>query len=118
MNMISFVAQNAISGFSPTVSPSEAIQRTTKGDAYLIDVRTPEEFKKGHVKSSVNIPVDELRNRLSEVPKDRDVLVTCRVGYRGHLANRILHENGFSGAKNVTGGYLSLQLEGGYQEEY
>jgi NADPH-dependent 2,4-dienoyl-CoA reductase/sulfur reductase-like enzyme/rhodanese-related sulfurtransferase len=118
INMISFVAQNSITGFSPTITPREAIEIIKQGDATLIDVRTPEEFKKGHVKSSINIPVDDIRSRLNELNFEKEYFVTCRVGYRGHLANRILIENNFKKVKNITGGYLSIHLEGGYEEEF
>jgi NADPH-dependent 2,4-dienoyl-CoA reductase/sulfur reductase-like enzyme/rhodanese-related sulfurtransferase len=118
INMIAFVAQNSLTGFSPTITPKEAIEKIKLGDAILIDVRTPDEFKKGHVKSSLNIPVDDLRSRLKELDSEKEYFVTCRVGYRGHLANRILIENNFKKVKNITGGYLSIQLEGGYVEEF
>jgi NADPH-dependent 2,4-dienoyl-CoA reductase/sulfur reductase-like enzyme/rhodanese-related sulfurtransferase len=118
INLISFVALNSISGFSPTISPKNAIQNIKKDNVLLIDVRTPDEFKNGHVKSAINIPVDEIRNRMSEIPKDKPFYITCRVGYRGHLGVRILKENGYSNLKNITGGYLSLLLEGGFEEEF
>ena len=118
INMIAFVAQNNLNKFSPTITPRLALQKTSEGSAILIDVRTPEEFKKGHVKGSLNIPVDDLRSRIQEVPKTKEILLTCRVGYRGHLANRILLENHITTSKNITGGYLSIQLEGGFEEEF
>ena len=118
INLISFVALNSISGFSPTISPKTAIQNILKDNVLLIDVRTPDEFKNGHVKGAINIPVDEIRNRMNEIPKDKLFYITCRVGYRGHLGVRILKENGYNNLKNITGGYLSLLLEGGFEEEF
>ncbi len=118
INLISFVALNSMTGFSPTISPKKAIENILNNNVLLIDVRTPDEFKKGHVKGSINIPVDEIRNRITDFPKDKPFYLTCRVGYRGHLALRILKENGFHDVKNITGGYLSLLLEGGFEEEF
>lgn len=70
----------------------------------LIDVRTSKEVERGVIAGSVNIPLDELRERLEELPKDQTIYVTCQVGLRGYLATRILQNNGFR-AKNLDGGY-------------
>ena len=70
----------------------------------LIDVRSPTEVKAGTIPGAVNIPVDELRNRLHELPRDKEMLVFCQVGLRGYLAGRILSQAGFR-CRNLTGGY-------------
>jgi len=80
---------------------------TTK--AMLIDIRTPHEHKLGNIKGSVNIPVDELRDRLDEIPKDKDIYVYCQVGLRGYLAARILMQKGYR-VKNLSGGYKTYQV--------
>jgi NADPH-dependent 2,4-dienoyl-CoA reductase/sulfur reductase-like enzyme/peroxiredoxin family protein/rhodanese-related sulfurtransferase/TusA-related sulfurtransferase len=70
----------------------------------LLDVRTAIEVQQGTIPDSVHIPLDELRSRLSELPKDKEILVFCQVGLRGYLACRILSQNGFA-CRNLTGGY-------------
>ena len=73
--------------------------------AVLLDVRTRGEFSKGHIPGAVNIPVDELRSRLAEVPSDKPVIIYCAVGQRGYLATRILMAHGFRDVRNLSGGY-------------
>ncbi len=75
----------------------------------LIDVRAPEEFAAGHIPGAINIPLDELRARLPEVPKGRPIAVYCQVGQRGYLATRILLHAGFPAA-NLSGGYRTYRL--------
>jgi rhodanese-related sulfurtransferase len=70
----------------------------------LLDVRTSGEVRSGTIPGAVNIPLDDLRDRLDEVPKDKDLLVFCQVGLRGYLACRLLNQRGYS-ARNLTGGY-------------
>jgi rhodanese-related sulfurtransferase len=71
--------------------------------ATLIDVRTPGEFGAGHIDGAVNIPVDDLRERFAEIPKE-NVIVSCQVGQRGHTASTLLRELGIKAA-NLDGGY-------------
>jgi NADPH-dependent 2,4-dienoyl-CoA reductase/sulfur reductase-like enzyme/peroxiredoxin family protein/rhodanese-related sulfurtransferase/TusA-related sulfurtransferase len=70
----------------------------------LLDVRTTPEVQQGTIPGSVHIPIDELRGRLGELPKDKEVLAFCQVGLRGYLACRILSQNGVA-CRNLTGGY-------------
>lgn len=70
----------------------------------LIDVRTPDEFSLGALKGAVNIPVDEIRGRMDEIPRDKPVYLYCGVGLRGYLASNILLQNGFGEVKNLIGG--------------
>ena len=76
---------------------------------FLLDVRTPQEFASGHIPGAVNVPVDDLRSRLGELPRDRVIAAYCQVGQRGYLATRILLQAGFSAA-NVGGGYKTYKL--------
>jgi rhodanese-related sulfurtransferase len=62
----------------------------------LVDVRTPQEFAAGTIPTAINIPVDELRARLGELPRDRELVVFCQAGQRGYLATRILLQAGFT----------------------
>ena len=80
-----------------------------KAGAVLLDVRTPAEVAKGMAsEAAVNVPLQELPQRLSEVPKDKDLLVYCRSGKRSMAASKFLVENGYTRAFNVEGGILAL----------
>ena len=79
------------------------------GDGFLLDVRHPEELAVEELPGVVNIPVDELRGRLGELPRDREILVICRSGQRAYYATRILMQNGFT-ARTVAGGMLSHEV--------
>ena len=78
----------------------------------MLDVRTPEEFYEGHVPGATLIPVQELEQRLSEVPRDRQVYVYCRSGVRSVKASRILAGAGFTHIENVEGGIMAWQAAG------
>ena len=71
---------------------------------FLLDVRTPDEFSLGSLPGAVNIPLDELRDRLAELPKDKMIYTFCAVGLRGYLAYRILTQHGFDKVRNLSGG--------------
>ncbi|HEX5641692.1 MAG TPA: FAD-dependent oxidoreductase [Thermoleophilia bacterium] len=79
------------------------------GDGFLLDVRHPEELAVEQLQGVVNIPIDELRGRLDELPRDREILVICRSGQRAYYATRILVQNGFT-ARTVAGGMLSHEI--------
>ncbi|WP_455675009.1 rhodanese-like domain-containing protein, partial [Pradoshia sp.] len=103
VNMAGYAAVNIMEGMAETVQWHEIDDIVANG-GYLLDVRSPGEVAKGAIKGSVNIPIDELRGRLDEIPTDKDLYVTCQVGMRGYLATRILEGNGIS-VKNLDGGY-------------
>jgi rhodanese-related sulfurtransferase len=96
------MADNILSGLTESVQWNELADRMADG-ARLIDVRTPGEFNAGHVDGAINIPVDDLRERFAEIPKE-NVIVTCQVGQRGHTASTLLRELGIKAA-NLDGGY-------------
>jgi len=81
-----------------------------RSKSMLIDVRTPAEFDLGTIEGAVNIPLDELRDRLNEIPKDKDIYIFCQVGLRGYIASRILMQKGYRTVKNLSGGYKTYQL--------
>jgi phage shock protein E len=83
----------------------------TTDNHILLDVRTPEEFNEGHIAGAVNIPVQELTQRLSEVPDDKEIIVYCRSGNRSATASNILLENGFSAIYDM-GGIIAWQQAG------
>ncbi|WP_455078906.1 CoA-disulfide reductase [Peptostreptococcus stomatis] len=105
VNMAGYVATNIIDGLVEAVTVDKIDDLVAQG-AFLIDVRTPEEYELGSIEGSVNIPLDELRDRLDEIPKDKDLYVTCQVGLRGYLAARILTQKGFKPI-NLDGGVSS-----------
>ena len=73
----------------------------------LVDVRTPDEFALGALEGAVNIPLDDLRNRMNEIPQDKPVFLYCGVGLRGYLASCILKQNGYADVRNLIGGLKS-----------
>jgi rhodanese-related sulfurtransferase len=121
LNVAAFVGLNDISGYSPIISAEEARRVLSESEAdrrpVLLDVRNLNEFESAHVRSAINIPVDELRWRLDEVPRDRAVVVLCRSGFRSHLALRILKQNGWTDVRNLTGGFVAVTAFGGFDIE-
>jgi rhodanese-related sulfurtransferase len=77
-----------------------------KNTDFILDVRTKKEFDRSNVPGAVNIPVDQLRNSLQSLPKDKLINAYCGVGIRSYIAVRILTQHGFE-AKNISGGYLT-----------
>jgi NADPH-dependent 2,4-dienoyl-CoA reductase/sulfur reductase-like enzyme/peroxiredoxin family protein/rhodanese-related sulfurtransferase/TusA-related sulfurtransferase len=104
VNMLGFTATNIIKG-EMKVFQYHDVGSLDLVEDFLIDVRSPEEFELGSIRGAVNIPIDDLRKRLNEVPRGRKIYVFCQVGIRGYLAARILQQNGYSDVFNLTGGY-------------
>jgi NADPH-dependent 2,4-dienoyl-CoA reductase/sulfur reductase-like enzyme/rhodanese-related sulfurtransferase len=103
VNMLGYMAENVISGLIETAQWNQIDEFRDKGFE-LIDVRTEGEFERGSIPGAINIPVDEIRERQSEIA-NKNLLVTCQVGQRGHTASLLLKELGFN-AVNLDGGYL------------
>ena len=109
INMAGFVASGLLRGEHPQFDV-EAIVSAHEGQRpFLVDVRTVEEFAKGNIPGAVNIPLDEMRSRLGDFPRDREIAVYCQVGQRGYFATRILQQKGFKVA-NIGGGYSTFKL--------
>ena len=102
VNMLGYIAENLLSHLVGTVQWSEVEAYRRRGYS-MVDVRSVQEFSRGTLPGSINIPVDELRERFQEIPTN-DVLVNCQVGQRGHTAALLLKEMGFN-ALNLDGGY-------------
>ena len=91
-------------GFGPTVNYAELI----KQGAIIVDVRSPAEYKQGHVKKSMNIPLNELSSHISKLKKDTVIITCCASGMRSASAKSILKSNGFTTVYN-GGGWRGLQ---------
>ncbi len=109
INMLGFVAGGLLRGDHPQVDVETVVTAPLAEQPFLLDVRAPQEFASGHIKGSLNIPVDDLRSRLNELPRDRKIAAYCQVGIRGYLATRILLQAGYP-AVNVGGGYKTYKL--------
>ena len=99
-----YVAGNIISGAMP-VATWRQMAEADRCDTLFLDVRTREEHAFGAIPGSVNIPLDELRGRIGELPRDKEIYIYCAVGLRGYLALKILTGHGFTRVKNLSGGY-------------
>lgn len=101
-----YVASNIVGGAMPAISWRELLEK--KEQVVLVDTRTAEEFSFGTIPGALNIPLDEMRERLAEIPADKPVVLFCAVGLRGYLAQRILMGRGYRGVRNLMGGYKTF----------
>jgi NADPH-dependent 2,4-dienoyl-CoA reductase/sulfur reductase-like enzyme/rhodanese-related sulfurtransferase len=105
VNMAGFVAENILLD-RLRIFYWDDIKKLPE-NAFLLDVRTSSEFEAGHIPSAINIPVDNIRDRMQELPLDRPIYIYCEAGLRGYLAQRILRQTGYEQVTNLSGGYLS-----------
>lgn len=105
VNMAGFVAENVLSGKLKTISWDKLA--SLGDDVFLLDVRTAEECRRGMAGGAVNIPLDDLRARLGEVPQGRKIAVYCGVGIRSYAAVRILMQKGYEKVYNLSGGFMT-----------
>jgi NADPH-dependent 2,4-dienoyl-CoA reductase/sulfur reductase-like enzyme/peroxiredoxin family protein/rhodanese-related sulfurtransferase/TusA-related sulfurtransferase len=106
VNYAGFVAANFMRGDMPLCHVEDVVD--PEDDQVLLDVRTYSEVEAGTIPGAQNIPVDELRDRLGELPSDKEILAFCQVGLRGYVAARTLMQNGFR-VRNLTGGYKTYR---------
>lgn len=109
VNMAGFVAAGLLRGDHPQIDVAELLAIPPAERPLLVDVRTPQEFAAGHMPTAINVPVDELRSRLGELPANRPLVAYCQVGQRGYLATRILLQAGRD-VRNLSGGYRTYEL--------
>ena len=102
--MLGYIAENLISGLLETAQWNQIDDFVAKGFD-LVDVRTSAEFERGAIPGALSMPIDEIRDRISELT-NKNILVNCQVGQRGHTATMLLKELGFN-AVNLDGGYLT-----------
>jgi NADPH-dependent 2,4-dienoyl-CoA reductase/sulfur reductase-like enzyme/rhodanese-related sulfurtransferase len=108
VNMLGYVASNILRKEVEAVRWKQ-VEQLLAGSAVLVDVRADKELaKSGAVAGALHIPLDELRDRLAEIPEDREVLAYCQAGQRSYVANRILRQKGYK-VKNISGGYRSYE---------
>ncbi len=118
VNIAAFAGENDLSGYAPLVTAAELRRElASERPPLVLDARTVKEHGAGHVRGALHIPVDDLRARLGEIPRGRRLAVMCRSGFRAHLATRVLLANGFDDVVNVTGGWLALEADGGFELE-
>ncbi len=101
VNVAGMIGANVLKGYS-FIKHWEDLP---KSNPYILDVRSPSEFRRGHIEGAVNIPLNSIRSRINEIPKEQDIWIYCLVGKRSYFASRILRQNGFN-ASNISGGYL------------
>ena len=106
VNILGYIAENVVDGAYKVAYPSQ-VEDFIKQNALFLDVRTPEEFEEGSIQGSINIEVDNLRQKLNEikVAKDTPIVVNCYVGLRAYLAIMILRSHGYTNLYNLSGGY-------------
>ncbi len=103
VNMAGMIASNVLRGDSALAQWEEVADTP----AFVLDVREPKEFERGHLEQAVNIPLGQLRSRMDELPKDREILTYCLVGQRSYYASRMLANHGFK-ARTISGGYKTF----------
>jgi rhodanese-related sulfurtransferase len=100
--MLGYVAENLISGLIQSVQWSD-VENLQNDDWSVVDVRSAGEFTNGTIPGAINISVDEMREKIADVPTGK-IIVTCQVGQRGHVATTLLRKLGYE-AVNLDGGY-------------
>lgn len=108
INMAAFVAENRISGYSPSLTVSEIDDFLNGKDALWIDVRDVFAFEKSHVEGAVNVPLEMIATVLNRIPKDQLILIYDQTGKKGHQAVRTFIGAGFTNVYNVSGGFESF----------
>ncbi|MES2394705.1 MAG: rhodanese-like domain-containing protein, partial [Bacteroidota bacterium] len=103
VNMVGFVAENILQD-KLSVFYWNQVASISDSDI-LLDIRSKEEFDKGFIPNAINIPIDELRDRMSELDINKNIYVYCLGGVRGYLAQQILKQNGYKKVLNLSGGY-------------
>ena len=94
-----------------SISPTDALEMTKRG-ALIVDVREPDEWRSGHAPGAKHVPLGQLAARLSELPRDRDVIAMCRSGMRSSRAVGVLRDAGFTQVFNLAGGITAWSAAG------
>ncbi len=108
VNFAGYVAENVLTGKSDIVHPREIENILGDNNIIILDVRSRKEHERGNIEGSINIDVNDLRNHIDQLDKNKEYWLHCGVGVRSYTAERILKQNGFK-CKNITGGYKSIE---------
>jgi NADPH-dependent 2,4-dienoyl-CoA reductase/sulfur reductase-like enzyme/rhodanese-related sulfurtransferase len=108
VNLAGYTAGNIVDGDMDVIHWHE-IEYLDQESTLLVDVRLPVEYRVGHLADAVNIPLQVMWEHLSELPKDKEIILYCQVGFRAYLAYRILVQNGFKKVRNLSGGWLTYK---------
>lgn len=111
VNMAGYTALNIMENVAENIQLHE-LEKAQEQGAYLVDVRTKDEFSRGSIPGFINLPLNELRSRMSELPKDKEIILSCHSGQRSYIAQRMLLQHGFK-VKNLDGSYLLYQAVNG-----
>jgi NADPH-dependent 2,4-dienoyl-CoA reductase/sulfur reductase-like enzyme len=109
VNYAGFVAVNVLQGRVKQCFWNEMDGLAESDDCFLVDVRTPKEFDLGHIEGSVNIPVDDIRGRMDEIPRDKRIVLICQSALRSYIAARILMQKGYD-CCHLAGGWRLYSL--------
>lgn len=108
----SFSGRSGNSGLPAEINVQQAYQRYQAQDAFFLDVRTVPEWEDAHIPNTTLIPLDELPNRVHEIPRDRPIVVVCRSGNRSAVGRDILKQAGFEQVTSMAGGVTAWRAAG------
>ena len=109
VNIAGLVASNLINGVFKQ-EHVDKVRELVENNEYIIDVREKHEYNRGHIIGAVNIPLSELRDRINEIPTDKNVYLHCRSGQRSYNATLVLQHLGFKNVYNVAGGFMAISF--------
>jgi len=115
VNIASFVGLNNISGYSPLKTPAETLFELHKEQGFILDVRTMGEQSKAPLENVLHIPADEVRDRLVEIPKEKNIYLMSKDGFLGHTTLQILKAEGWKNVYNIAGGYYAAKWFEGWK---
>lgn len=116
VNYAGYVGTNLLNGDFKQVNVDK-VRELVENNNVIIDVRETYEFKRGHIKGAINIPLSELRDRIEEIPKDKPVYLHCRTGQRSYNAVLALQNMGFHNVINITGSFLGVSFYEYYNDK-
>lgn len=116
VNYAGYVASNILSGAFKQVNVDK-VRELVENGSYIVDVRERMEFENGHIKGAINIPLSELRERVSEIPRDKTVYLHCRTGQRSYNAALALQNLGYDNVINITASFLGLSFYEAYNDK-
>ena len=107
INTLGMIASNRLNGLTEVITINDIL---LESKIYILDIRNKNEYMKSHIEGSTWIPLNELRRRLDELPRDINIYICGHVGMRGYIAERILKGNGFKNVYNIEGGITAIKL--------